>query len=835
MRLVRGAGVVRYLVRAGHRWPRLSVGVALTVVVAGVLLGTRLEFETDVLRLMPRNDPMVQGFETVLEEFGALETLLVAVPVARPEHLEVSLSLVDALEREFTQSALLTHVQARLDDPVTLAEAVLRHAVVFLDAEGRLALEATLSDAGLDARAADIRAALETPHSMVSKELALRDPLGLLPLLLARVSQAPAALRVDFSSGYMLAADHSMVLLLAKPLGPAQDIDFDRQLFADLEERVLRARHDVAEFGDIPLDQVPEVRLGGGHRIALEDATLIRGDVVGNSVTSLVGVMVLFFLAYRRFSTAHFAFLPLAVGLAMTFAFAALTLGRLNSATAGFSALLVGLGIDFTIVMYGRYLEERHRGAGVEAALEVMAGASGPAVLLGMVTTVGTFFAFLITRFAGLREFGLLTGTGIVLMAVSSFVILPALITIFDRGRPPAQLPPWLHLGGVLRWCAGHRRLVLGMLVAVLAGAAALAPRIRFDDDVRHLRSPSNQGVEIQEQVAEAFGLSFTAMMVRVEGATTTEALDRMQQVVRLLDPLVADGVLSSYESLANLVPPSEQQEAAREWLRARPNLVDQDRLVSRFRSALVRHGLRPEAFEPGLALLADALHPEDRVTLSMWEGTPVQQMVDRSLYEGQGVSSTVINVYSPPGLWRREAPPQLLAAVSQVPGATLTGVNLVSQQLRRIVWQDAALAGGIGVLVVLALLLWELRSLKDALACLVPVVFGVACAVALMERLGLPLNLLNVFVMTMIIGVGSDYGIHMVHRIRAGASLVEVGETARAVVVAALTTVVGFGSLVTTHYPGLQSIGWMTSFGVVFSCLGAVLVLPLMLRTRSG
>lgn len=831
MKLARGAGAVRRLVRLGHRWPRASVAVALAVVVVGVLMGTRLQFETDVLRLMPRNDPVVMEFERLLEEFGALETLLVAVPVASPEELETALALVDALEGTFDDSPYLAHVQARLDDPILLAEAVLRHAVMFLDDAGLEALGEALSDAGLKERAADIRAALETPHGMVAKELALRDPLGLLPLLLSRVSRAPSALQVDYSSGYLLASDHSLVLMLARPSGAAQDIDFDRRLFADLEERVRRARTLVADVQDLGLDQVPEVLLGGGHRIALEDATLIRRDVAANSMTSLVGVMVLFFLAYRRLSTAHFAFLPLAVGLAMTFTFTALTLGRLNSATAGFSALLVGLGIDFTIVMYGRYLEERHRGAGVAEALEVMATGSGPAVLLGMATTVGTFYAFLVTRFTGLREFGLLTGSGIILMAASSFVILPALITIFDRGRPPAQLPPWLHLGGLLAWCSRRRVMVGGVAGLVLLGAALQAPRVRFDDDVRHLRSPSNKGVEIQERVTEAFGLSFSTMMIRVEASGTEEALERVQRLTARLDAMAAAGVISSYESLANLVPPREQQDRARLWLRSHGDVAGADRVTRRFGSALIEQGLRPEAFEPGLALLAGALDPEDRVDLTVWQGTPVQQLVERSLFEGDQYSSTVINVYTPPGKWRREAPPELLAAAAEFPGVSLTGVNLVSQRLRGIVWQDAGLAGGIGLVVVFLMLVWEVGRFRDALACLIPVVFGVLGAVAMMALLDLPLNLLNVFVMTMIIGVGSDYGIHVVHRVRAGATLSEVGETARAVVVAALTTVVGFGTLVTTHYPGLQSIGWMTSFGVIFSCLAAVFVLPLLLR----
>ena len=168
---------------------------------------------------------------------------------------------------------------------------------------------------------------------------------------------------------------------------------------------------------------------------------------------------------------------------------------------------------------------------------------------------------------------------------------------------------------------------------------------------------------------------------------------------------------------------------------------------------------------------------------------------------------------------------------MAAIPGATLTGVNLVSERLRHIVWQDAALAGGVGLLVVLLMLLWEMRNMRAALTCLLPVVLGIVWTFGVMVLFGLSLNLLNVFVMTMIIGVGVDYGIHVLHRIREGQSLQEIGETGRAVLLAALTTVVGFGSLVTTHYPGLRSIGWMTSLGVLFSCFAALVILPLVVR----
>ena len=825
----------RVLVRFGHRHPWTVLAGAVVIMAGGALLGTRLKFETDVLNLMPKRDPVVSEFRRVLEEFGSLDTMLVAVPVSGEDSIESSFALVDALETELKASPYLSHVEAHIEDPVKLAEAVLRNAVLFLDAEGIASLQERLSDAGLAARAADIRAALDTPQGMVAKEFALRDPLGFLPLLLARINKAPASLKVDYASGYYLSGDHSMVLILAKPKGPAQDIDFDRRLISDVEARIAKVRQAAADDDDMAIEDVPAVEIGGGHRTALEDATLIRKDIVSNSLSSVIGVLLLFFLAYRRFATAHYAFLPLGTGLALTFVFTALTVGELNSATSGFSALLVGLGIDFTIVTYGRYLEGRLSGLPPGEALDAMAAHTGPAVVLGAVTTVGTFYAFLATRFTGLREFGMITGTGIVFMMFSAFLILPALVTLFDRRSEPAQPSAWLNLTPVLAWAERHARAVLVAAGVVTACAVGALFFLRFDDDVRNLRSPSNQGVAVQERVSKAFGLSFNSMMIRVEAPDTLAALDRVQRLAAGLDRLVEQGDVSSHESVANLVPPVAAQERALAWIASNRDLTDPVRVTRALDAAFEKAGLVPAAFDPGMGALRDAMRPAGPVSLDVWRGTPVQQVVERSLHASASGVTAVMNVYAPPGKWRREAPPGLEALVREVPGAHLTGVNLVSQRLRRTVWQDAALAGGLGLVLVLGLLLWDSRSLRSALICLLPVGVGVLWALGVMAAVGYPLNLLNVFVITMVIGVGSDYAIYMIHRVREGAGIPELAATARAVVLSSLTTIVGFGTLIMTHYPGLQSMGWMASLGVTFAVVSAVILVPLVVRRTGG
>jgi predicted RND superfamily exporter protein len=106
------------------------------------------------------------------------------------------------------------------------------------------------------------------------------------------------------------------------------------------------------------------------------------------------------------------------------------------------------------------------------------------------------------------------------------------------------------------------------------------------------------------------------------------------------------------------------------------------------------------------------------------------------------------------------------------------------------------------------------------------------------MHLLGIKMNFVNAFVTCMILGVGIDYGIHIIHRITQEGLSNQAGllETGKAVVMAALTNVAGFGTIGLSNYPGLKSMGIVCAIGSVTCLLTALTTLPAMLiftRTR--
>ena len=126
------------------------------------------------------------------------------------------------------------------------------------------------------------------------------------------------------------------------------------------------------------------------------------------------------------------------------------------------------------------------------------------------------------------------------------------------------------------------------------------------------------------------------------------------------------------------------------------------------------------------------------------------------------------------------------------------------------------------------AQLLELFESMKWSVAALGPVFASFALMLATLLIISHRLNFINVLVFPVLVGIGIDYGIHIVHRFRESAPVREiVTETGRAFVLTTLTTMAGFGSLIWSRYKGLNSFGFVTILGMTYVLLSSLVALP--------
>ncbi|MEE8118291.1 MAG: MMPL family transporter, partial [Gammaproteobacteria bacterium] len=175
----------------------------------------------------------------------------------------------------------------------------------------------------------------------------------------------------------------------------------------------------------------------------------------------------------------------------------------------------------------------------------------------------------------------------------------------------------------------------------------------------------------------------------------------------------------------------------------------------------------------------------------------------------------------------------EFVAAVQSI-DATATGLPVIHQQAGDAVLQAFVQAFTSAIIVVSVLLFIVMRNVRDVILILAPLVVAGLVTGAVTVLFGIPFNFANIIALPLLLGMGVDNGIHMVHRARVAppstGNLLETS-TARGVVFSALTTIFSFGSLAFSRHVGTASMGELLTIGMVLTVIATLIILPAMIH----
>jgi len=223
------------------------------------------------------------------------------------------------------------------------------------------------------------------------------------------------------------------------PPRAASDLLFSMRFTRFLEDTVeaLRRREE-NPLGDA------EVALHGKHIEAARLARDFRSDLFRSGVVLLVCGVLLLILAFRKAEAVGFVGLPPCVGLVWTFGLVGYFQESISLLSVVYAILLLALGLEYSVQLYHRFLEELYREHRYYLALGTAFTEAGRGVFASASTTAVVFLSLLLSSFHGLREMALVGGLGICSMACASLLVLPPLAAIksrLARGRvDPAEV-----------------------------------------------------------------------------------------------------------------------------------------------------------------------------------------------------------------------------------------------------------------------------------------------------------------------------------------------------------------------------------------------------------
>ena len=202
----------------------------LLLVLGSIYLGSKLSLDGDVLSLLPRENRRINTFRQALRDFGGLDYLLVVVEARKGQSVEDLQEFADLLSARLQKVPSIRYVEHRIDTSGPFFDFFRRNEILFLPPAKLPELAAKFTDDAIRQRVRDNARQLSGPSSILVKRVLQEDPFWISPLLLQEVLRSKGPLKVDLESGYYLSRDSSALLLIAKPIRPAQDVDFSRDL-----------------------------------------------------------------------------------------------------------------------------------------------------------------------------------------------------------------------------------------------------------------------------------------------------------------------------------------------------------------------------------------------------------------------------------------------------------------------------------------------------------------------------------------------------------------------------------------------------------------------------
>jgi len=588
-----------------------------------------------------------------------------------------------------------------------------------------------------------------------------------------------------------------------------------------------------------------EVELTGEVVLAHEEinAALNGIEIAGFASLLILGVILLVGIGDFRIITA--IFLVLVTGVGLTLGYATLAIGSFNTLSMLFVVMFFGLGVDFAAHLALRLQADQTTNA--DTMLTVIQDLA-PALGLCTVTSAIAFLSFTPTAYSGMAELGIISAGGMVIALLLTLLMIPAFLTLW----PPLKSPPELTRFSV-KWLPKYQSRLTVIILAVMPGALYLASHLEFNYSVLSMRDADSPGMSALTRLQDNGQQTDYSVVLLADTA---------QQASQLKTRLTALESVASVRTPADIVPTAQTDKyrhimAVAElyddlWLPAELDTLtlDLSTAIEYFEATIP--SLKGQNLETAERILTFAKTLDtDSAKLASFDAALAQQLrrskqALRDLLEAQPFTLSTL----PKPLYQRLISPKGQHLVSVQPKVALTDKARTDAFINDIRGVAPMIAGrsavewGIGEVVVNAFreailltllgviicLLLYFRNVLTACLVLVPIVFTLILTFATSSVLSLSLNMANILVVPLIIGLGVDSGVHVTHRFFQGGALKHRRATHRAVLISGLTTLGTFLSLILSPHQGAASIGVLLTIAIAWLLLLSLFLLPSML-----
>nr|MDT0253469.1 hypothetical protein [Endozoicomonas sp.] len=567
---------------------------------------------------------------------------------------------------------------------------------------------------------------LVSPVNMVTPQQLLDDPLLQLPLWFESLASDGGNLTHD--DGMMVVSGkkqyHVMISGLIK--GEALSLTHQSRLVSDINTATTQIKQ-----------QFPTVNVLSNGMIfyAKAGADSARQEVSTIGVGSLLGIILLLWLAFRTWSPLLLCLLSVGTGIVSGYIITWLIFGEVHVVTLVFGASLTGVSIDYAFHYMAEW-QRQGKGWVPDKGLRHIF----PGISLGLITSLLGYLPMLATPFPGLQQMATFSSAGLLAAWLTVVLAYPALLNKATQTRQQHWPLPFVDRFLML-WHQTFNRWRYGIvLIPALLSIFAL-PQLKTNDDIRQLQSRPTALVETEEQIREIIGELADNRFFLVRGDSQEQLLQRNEQLAQWLNQQIDSGKLGDYRAISDLLPSLQTQASNREKI-----------------ATIFSHQL-PQLWQQ----LGFAVEAQEQ-TLQQFNLAN-----DNSLTPEAWLNSPVNSVYG--HLWLGPVSDEYFSAVTlnrvgedwqPEQAETFPGVEFVDKtgDTSELFARYRLLMGWLLVIAytTIAVLLAIRYGVRGAVQVVLPPLLAVLTTLSLLALTGQAINLFHVLALIMVLGIGIDY-----------------------------------------------------------------------------
>jgi predicted RND superfamily exporter protein len=790
----------------------LAIGIGVLAILTIVL---RRNLDSDYLNLLPGQFESVQGLKMMNSEFADSRQVVFGF-LGEPGHGDDVEAFRSHFMAELAREPWVVRVFDRppieSQEGIDEIQAVIPSLLLNLPQEQFKDALTLLEPAKIEERLTEMRDTINEDFSIRTQMEATMDPLG----LFARAMR-PFASNASLTQTSALASEDNLyqlaLAIVRQTDSSPRGCQATMRLIDDFQQRITKEWKGYQ----------PRIYTTGRIAFVAQISKSMESDAILSAVLSIAIVSGLFYVAFRRFVPLLGICATLILSALVSLALGMLFFKSINVIAIGFFSILVGLGVDFSLLLFGRYQQARRAGDGHARAVFCSVRDIGAAIFYVVCTTAIGFFALNFSKSAGFAQLGTLVALGVTMAGL--FMVL--FLFLFFKRVKPVEKTDFLLQGTTKFVDATFRepRILLGIALAVLIAGAVIAVGpfipLNFDTSPLSLQPKKIPAAVALQVMSTELKQESDPIRVLVTARNQQEAYERWHR----LDDAFREGLKSGYLKFAATPAAFMLNPQRIEENRAILKAVDFNQVKQSVRDTLEKNGFAVDAFQSVFVLL-DKLQAEQTTSgLPDWttifpEKSSWWFLINTFFSDDQRTESGMLRTSQP--IHSSEEQVKLREFIHQAdPQATITGWQYTLWDL--IPWAKSELVTFTTVVgLLILLLLWIVyRRLSLWLIHASALLLSMLGLVAALKLFHLSINLLNTLAFPLVLAIGVDYGIQFLVVSRREGDLKEnLANVLKPLSICGLATFAGFGVLIPAQNPALSGLGTVCALGVLLCLL---------------